>query len=82
MLVDKGLEISLHAAAKTYVSAQFKNPRRGGGVNPNPYNKGDQAGGQPKDKGTAPIKGKPGAKLDKLQPRPHPKVEAEHETQG
>jgi hypothetical protein len=56
-LDNKRLEVSLHAAAKAQLSAQLKQePTRGG--NPSQGNKGDQARGQPKEKGAAPIKGK------------------------
>jgi hypothetical protein len=59
----------------------FKELPKGGG-NPTQGNKGDPIGGKPKDKGSAPFKGKPEAKPDKPKPRPHPKAEVEHETRG
>jgi hypothetical protein len=63
------------------VFAQFKQQTTRGG-NPSQGSKGEPTGGKSKDKGSAPIKGKPEAKPDKPKPRSHPNAEVEHETQG
>jgi hypothetical protein len=80
-LDDKRLEVSLHAVAKARVPTKFKQKPTGGG-NPSQGNKGNPTRGKLKNKGPAPIKGKPEAKLVKPKPRPYLKAEVEHETLG
>jgi hypothetical protein len=79
---DKRIEVSLHPAAKAQASFHFRHHPREGNPNLGVTNTSDTRGEKHKDKGPTANKGKAGIRPDKPKPRPHPKAEVKHETQG